>query len=181
MRLKLLLASVAVVLASPVFASDADNARMDALVEQAVQRYQLPGIAVGVIEDGKVVRRITRGELAEGEGAAVNDDSLNLTQLSITVQVSDAAGHTGQDSDTAVAMNQGQHLRQRRQVHGDETRFSLMKPVPVEIHIRIVRTFAALAIGPQQGVVDAAGVLQQRFGNLFSGHRFATGVFNEES
>lgn len=76
MRLKLLLATVAMLLASPVLASDADNAWMDALVEQAVQRYQLPGIAVGVIEDGKVVRRITRGQLAVGEGAAINDDSL---------------------------------------------------------------------------------------------------------
>lgn len=76
MRLKLLLAAVAMLLASPLLAADADTARMDALVDQAMQRYQLPGIAVGVIEDGKVVRRITRGELAVGEGAAINDDSL---------------------------------------------------------------------------------------------------------
>jgi len=76
MRLKLLLCAVAMLLANPLFAADADSGRMDVLVEQAMQRYQLPGIAVGVIEDGKVVRRITRGELVAGESAAINDDSL---------------------------------------------------------------------------------------------------------
>ena len=76
MRLKLLLSAAAMLLANPLFAADADRGRMDVLVDQAMHRYQLPGIAVGVIEDGKVVRRITRGELAVGEGAAINDDSL---------------------------------------------------------------------------------------------------------
>lgn len=76
MRLKFLLLATAAFLSGPVLAADADTARMEALVDQAVQRYQLPGIAVGVIEDGKVVRRITRGELAVGEGAAINDDTL---------------------------------------------------------------------------------------------------------
>ena len=76
MRLKLLLSAAAMLLANPLFAADADRGRMDVLVDQAMQRYKLPGIAVGVIEDGKVVRRITRGELAVGEGAAINDDSL---------------------------------------------------------------------------------------------------------
>ncbi|WP_312368232.1 serine hydrolase domain-containing protein [Stenotrophomonas sp.] len=51
-------------------------ARFDTLLDQAVQHYHLPGIVMGVIEDGKVVYRGTRGELAAGEGAAVNDDSL---------------------------------------------------------------------------------------------------------
>ncbi len=76
MRLKLLLAATAMLLANPLLAADVDPVRMDALVDQAMQRYKLLGIAVGVIEDGKVVRRITRGELAVGEGAAINDDSL---------------------------------------------------------------------------------------------------------
>ncbi len=76
MRLKLLLAAVFAMSTNPALASSADDARMDALVDQAVQRYQLPGIAVGVIEDGKIVRRITRGELAVGEGKAVDADSL---------------------------------------------------------------------------------------------------------
>lgn len=76
MRLKLLSAVAGVLLAGPVLAAGADTAQMDAFVDQAVQRYQLPGIAVGVIEDGKIVRRITRGELAVGEGAQVDADSL---------------------------------------------------------------------------------------------------------
>ena len=49
---------------------------VQALVDQAVARYQLPGIAVGVIEDGKVSQVITRGELVAGEGQPVDADSL---------------------------------------------------------------------------------------------------------
>ena len=68
------LALSAAVQAAPV--DEAQAARFDTLLDQTVQRYHLPGIAMGVIEDGKVVYRGTRGELAAGEGAAVNDDSL---------------------------------------------------------------------------------------------------------
>src|SRR5690606_32636301 len=48
----------------------------DRMVQQAFDHYRLPGIAVGVIEDGKVVHVATRGELAAGEGAAVDADTL---------------------------------------------------------------------------------------------------------
>ncbi len=41
----------------------------DRMVQQAFDHYRLPGIAVGVIEDGKVVHVATRGELAAGEGS----------------------------------------------------------------------------------------------------------------
>ncbi|MGV8961604.1 MAG: serine hydrolase domain-containing protein [Stenotrophomonas sp.] len=51
-------------------------ARFDTLLDQAVQKYQLPGIAMGVIEDGKVVYRGSRGERAVGSGEAVDADSL---------------------------------------------------------------------------------------------------------
>ncbi len=51
MRLKLLLSAAAMLLANPLFAADADRGRMDVLVDQAMHRYQLPGIAVGVIEN----------------------------------------------------------------------------------------------------------------------------------
>ncbi len=77
MRIWLLVASLAMsgaLQAAPV--DEAQAARFDTLLDQTVQRYHLPGIAMGVIEDGKVVYRGTRGELAAGEGAAVNDDSL---------------------------------------------------------------------------------------------------------
>jgi len=49
---------------------------VDALVDQAVARYRLPGIAVGVIENGQVTYAGTRGELVVGEGRAVDADSL---------------------------------------------------------------------------------------------------------
>ncbi|WP_305806249.1 serine hydrolase domain-containing protein [Stenotrophomonas sp. YIM B06876] len=65
---------VALACASPARATGAPA--FDALVDQAVQHYQLPGIAVGVIEDGKVVYRGTRGVLAVGEGRQVDADTL---------------------------------------------------------------------------------------------------------
>jgi CubicO group peptidase (beta-lactamase class C family)/D-alanyl-D-alanine dipeptidase len=48
----------------------------DPLVDAVVARYHLPGIAVGVIEDGKVAWMGTRGELAAGSGQAVTPDTL---------------------------------------------------------------------------------------------------------
>jgi CubicO group peptidase (beta-lactamase class C family) len=45
-------------------------------VDDTVQRYDLPGIAVGVIRDGQVVARETRGELAVGGGEPVTPDTL---------------------------------------------------------------------------------------------------------
>ncbi|MCL7715497.1 serine hydrolase domain-containing protein [Stenotrophomonas mori] len=56
--------------------SAADAAFYDSAVQQAFDHYRLPGIAVGVIEDGKVVQVVTRGELAVGEGRKVGADSL---------------------------------------------------------------------------------------------------------
>jgi microsomal dipeptidase-like Zn-dependent dipeptidase/CubicO group peptidase (beta-lactamase class C family)/D-alanyl-D-alanine dipeptidase len=49
---------------------------IDAIVDDVVARYRLPGIAVGVIEDGKVTHTITRGELAAGSGEAVTPASI---------------------------------------------------------------------------------------------------------
>ena len=43
----------------------------EAIVDAVVERYRLPGIAVGVIEDGKVTRRIVRGERVADSGLAV--------------------------------------------------------------------------------------------------------------
>jgi len=57
-------------------AAEGDQARFDALLDQATQRYHLPGIAMGVIEDGKVIYRGTRGELVAGEAASINDETL---------------------------------------------------------------------------------------------------------
>ena len=53
-----------------------DQVAFDALVDEVVARYHLPGIALGVIEDGKVVYVGTRGELATGSGQPVTSRSL---------------------------------------------------------------------------------------------------------
>jgi microsomal dipeptidase-like Zn-dependent dipeptidase/CubicO group peptidase (beta-lactamase class C family)/D-alanyl-D-alanine dipeptidase len=50
--------------------------RFDGIVDAVVARYRLPGIAVGVIEDGVVTHTITRGELVAGSGKPVTADSL---------------------------------------------------------------------------------------------------------
>lgn len=54
----------------------APAAQVDRLVDQAFERYQLPGLAVGVIEHGQVVHIATRGQLAVDGRAAVDADSL---------------------------------------------------------------------------------------------------------
>lgn len=49
---------------------------VEAMVDAVVARYRLPGIAVGVIEDGAVSRVVTRGELVAGSGRPVTSASL---------------------------------------------------------------------------------------------------------
>ena len=49
---------------------------LDALVDEAVARYAIPGIAVGVIDDGRVVYTRTAGELAAGSGRKVDGQTL---------------------------------------------------------------------------------------------------------
>lgn len=68
-------------LAALAFAAGAASAqtpkeRFDPLVDAVVARYHLPGIAVGVIENGQVVYRRTAGELALGSGQPVTNDTL---------------------------------------------------------------------------------------------------------
>ncbi|HEY6642413.1 serine hydrolase domain-containing protein [Povalibacter sp.] len=48
----------------------------DTIVDDVVQRYHLPGIALGVIQDGKVIYKRTAGELSAGSGQQVNADTL---------------------------------------------------------------------------------------------------------
>jgi microsomal dipeptidase-like Zn-dependent dipeptidase/CubicO group peptidase (beta-lactamase class C family) len=61
-----------------VWATDeaASSGSLDKLVDEAIARYRIPGIAVGVIEDGKVVYTRTAGELAAGSGHKVDDKTL---------------------------------------------------------------------------------------------------------
>src|SRR5690606_17265724 len=62
----------------PAMASQAAPAQafVEQAVDQAVARYDLPGIAVGVIADGRVAAVVTRGELAAGSGEPVTAEPL---------------------------------------------------------------------------------------------------------
>ncbi len=48
----------------------------DPIFDAIMARYQLPGLAVGVIENGKVTYARTAGELSAGQGRAVTPDTL---------------------------------------------------------------------------------------------------------
>ena len=79
MTLPLLLAVVAAVL--PVHAADAPRQAptaeaIDAVVRQTIDRYTLPGIAVGVIDNGKVVFARGYGEAVVGSGDKVTGKTL---------------------------------------------------------------------------------------------------------
>ncbi|HEY3521370.1 MAG TPA: serine hydrolase domain-containing protein, partial [Rhodanobacteraceae bacterium] len=52
------------------------NAAYDPLIDAVVARYHLPGIAVGVIDRGKIVYTRTVGELAIGSGKPIDADTL---------------------------------------------------------------------------------------------------------
>lgn len=49
---------------------------LDAIVESAMQRYVLPGMALGVIENGKVIYRRGVGERVAGSGQRIDPDTL---------------------------------------------------------------------------------------------------------
>lgn len=49
---------------------------VDAAFEDAMSRYRLPGLAVGIIEDGRIVYTRTAGELIAGEGHKVDSQTL---------------------------------------------------------------------------------------------------------
>jgi CubicO group peptidase (beta-lactamase class C family) len=63
-------------LISPALVSAADRARLDTLFEQTLAEYPLPGLAVGVIEDGQIVYQRTAGERVAGSGEAIDADTL---------------------------------------------------------------------------------------------------------
>ena len=63
-------------LAICTFAHAATKSDYDRAVEDAITRYQLPGIAVGVIEDGEIVYTRTAGEIEVGTGQAITSRSL---------------------------------------------------------------------------------------------------------
>lgn len=54
----------------------ASKAQLDRIVDDAAARYDLPGIAVGVIEDGRITYIATRGETVVGSGHEVTADTV---------------------------------------------------------------------------------------------------------
>jgi CubicO group peptidase (beta-lactamase class C family) len=53
-----------------------DTAAIDRAFDDTVARYHLPGLAVGIVEDGQVVYTRTSGELAAGGGGKIDADTL---------------------------------------------------------------------------------------------------------
>lgn len=62
--------------AAAASAAESVQAVVEREVDAAVARYDLPGIAVGVVEKGEVVAVVTRGELAAGGGEPVTAQTL---------------------------------------------------------------------------------------------------------
>jgi CubicO group peptidase (beta-lactamase class C family) len=59
----------------PTTAAAADPA-FDAAFDEVMTRYRLPGLAVGVVDDGEVVYSRTAGELVAGEGQGIDSQTL---------------------------------------------------------------------------------------------------------
>lgn len=57
-------------------AANPGDAAIDAAFDDAVARYHLPGLAVGVVQDGRIVYTRTSGELAAGTGKKIDNDTL---------------------------------------------------------------------------------------------------------
>lgn len=53
-----------------------DFTAVDAAIDDAMSRYRLPGIAVGIVEQGRVVHVRTAGERVAGEGAPITRRTL---------------------------------------------------------------------------------------------------------
>ena len=58
------------------FAANAADPAIDAAFDATMQRYRLPGLAVGIVQDGEVVYTRTAGELAAGSGEAIDSKTL---------------------------------------------------------------------------------------------------------
>ncbi len=53
-----------------------NRAALDQIVDEVIARYDLPGIAVGVISDGETIYARTSGELIAGSGQRINANTL---------------------------------------------------------------------------------------------------------
>lgn len=70
-----ILAALGLLLSQVCLAAPA-SAPLDRIVDQVMARYHLPGLAVGVIEHGRVVYTRTLGERSAGGGKAIDADTL---------------------------------------------------------------------------------------------------------
>jgi len=70
-RLRVMLLAFALVSGSAQASTD-----IDAAFDDVMRRYRLPGLAVGIVEDGKVVYTRTAGELVAGEGRPITSQTL---------------------------------------------------------------------------------------------------------
>lgn len=61
---------------APPAAANAVTARLDALFDATFVRYSLPGMAVGVVENGKIVYRRSAGETQAGSGEKIDAQTL---------------------------------------------------------------------------------------------------------
>ena len=53
-----------------------DTKSVDAVFDEVFARYRLPGLALGIVEDGRVVYSRTAGELVAGEGEKIDSRTL---------------------------------------------------------------------------------------------------------
>lgn len=60
---------------APVTAA-APKAGFDGIFDDVMKRYQLPGLAVGIIQDGSIIYTRSAGELVAGSGQPVTNDTL---------------------------------------------------------------------------------------------------------
>ncbi|MDN5780699.1 MAG: beta-lactamase family protein [Luteimonas sp.] len=74
-RFALLCSTVLLAVGAHAFAAP-PAATLDRIVDEAIARYDLPGLAVGIVQDGKVVYARTAGELEAGSGEKINADTL---------------------------------------------------------------------------------------------------------
>ncbi|TKR32988.1 serine hydrolase [Luteimonas gilva] len=63
-------------LSATVFAAAPADPALDAVFNDAVARYKLPGLAVGIVRDGEIVYRRTSGEREVGTGEKIDADTI---------------------------------------------------------------------------------------------------------
>ena len=70
------LAAVLLLLPLAAPARDGERAAFDAMFEQTVARYALPGLALGIVRDGQVVYARAQGERVAGSGEKIDRATL---------------------------------------------------------------------------------------------------------